>query len=191
LEHLRPIATALDGIPALAVTGPDSVRLRTAVLSSSARRISRNLMQGHPEPGTDLQGLTVCSPRPRVSRWRFALVAQGELRPFRVFNYGQAHDGVAIITGTEPMSVTLERKKGSIAQYATGAKDTGSPEVRWLLLSERIANLTEHFKTHVKDNHSRRGLIKMVSAAPPASRLRQSDGREALRSADSAPGFAR
>ena len=61
------------------------------------------------------------------------------------------------------MSVTLERKKEVIAQYATGAKDTGSPEVQVAVLSERIANLTEHFKTHVKDNHSRRGLIKMVS----------------------------
>ncbi len=61
------------------------------------------------------------------------------------------------------MSVTLERKKEVIAQYATGANDTGSPEVQVAVLSERIANLTEHFKTHVKDNHSRRGLIKMVS----------------------------
>jgi small subunit ribosomal protein S15 len=48
-------------------------------------------------------------------------------------------------------------------EYATGAGDTGSPEVQVAVLSERINNLTEHFKTHVKDNHSRRGLIKMVS----------------------------
>src|SRR5882724_8231513 len=75
----------------------------------------------------------------------------------------QAHDGVAIMTGTEPMSVTLERKKEVIAQYATGANDTGSPEVQVAVLSERINNLTEHFKSHVKDNHSRRGLIKLVS----------------------------
>ena len=61
------------------------------------------------------------------------------------------------------MSVTLERKKEVIAQYATGANDTGSPEVQVAVLSERIANLTEHFKTHVKDNHSRRGLLKLVS----------------------------
>ena len=61
------------------------------------------------------------------------------------------------------MSVTVERKKEVIAQYATGANDTGSPDVQVAVLSERIANLTEHFKTHVKDNHSRRGLIKMVS----------------------------
>jgi small subunit ribosomal protein S15 len=61
------------------------------------------------------------------------------------------------------MSVTAERKKDVMTQYATGERDTGSPEVQVAVLSERIANLTEHFKTHAKDNHSRRGLIKMVS----------------------------
>ena len=61
------------------------------------------------------------------------------------------------------MSVTLERKKEVISQYARKEGDTGSPEVQVAVLSERIANLTEHFKTHVNDNHSRRGLIKLVS----------------------------
>ena len=61
------------------------------------------------------------------------------------------------------MSVTAERKKEVITQYARGEGDTGSPDVQVAVLSERIANLTEHFKTHAKDNHSRRGLIKMVS----------------------------
>lgn len=61
------------------------------------------------------------------------------------------------------MSVTVERKKEVITQFATKAGDTGSPDVQVAVLSERIANLTEHFKTHVNDNHSRRGLIKMVS----------------------------
>jgi len=59
--------------------------------------------------------------------------------------------------------ITPERKKELIAEYATNKGDTGSPEVQVAILSERIANLTEHFKTHVKDNHSRRGMIKMVS----------------------------
>jgi small subunit ribosomal protein S15 len=59
--------------------------------------------------------------------------------------------------------ITPERKKELIAQYATKEGDTGSPEVQVAILSERIANLTEHFKTHAKDNHSRRGMIKMVS----------------------------
>ncbi len=61
------------------------------------------------------------------------------------------------------MSITTERKKEVISEYATKDGDTGSPEVQVAVLSERIANLTEHFKTHVKDNHSRRGLIKLVS----------------------------
>ena len=59
--------------------------------------------------------------------------------------------------------ITAERKKEVVAKYATKEGDTGSPEVQVAVLSERINNLTEHFKTHAKDNHSRRGLIKMVS----------------------------
>jgi small subunit ribosomal protein S15 len=59
--------------------------------------------------------------------------------------------------------ITPERKKELIAEYATKKDDTGSPEVQVAVLSERITNLTEHFKMHVKDNHSRRGMIKMVS----------------------------
>jgi small subunit ribosomal protein S15 len=61
------------------------------------------------------------------------------------------------------MSITPERKAALIKEYATKQDDTGSPEVQVAILSERIANLTEHFKTHGKDNHSRRGLLKMVS----------------------------
>ena len=62
------------------------------------------------------------------------------------------------------MSVTGSRKAEVIKTYATKAGDTGSPEVQVAILSERINNLTEHFKTHVKDNHSRRGLLKLVGA---------------------------
>lgn len=58
--------------------------------------------------------------------------------------------------------ITAERKKEVVAQYATKEGDTGSPEVQVAVLSERINNLTDHFKMHSKDNHSRRGLIKMV-----------------------------
>jgi small subunit ribosomal protein S15 len=61
------------------------------------------------------------------------------------------------------MSITADRKQALIAEYGTAPGDTGSPEVQVAILSERIANLTEHFKTHVKDNHSRRGLLKLVS----------------------------
>ena len=59
--------------------------------------------------------------------------------------------------------ITPERKKEVVAANATSTNDTGSPEVQIAILSERITNLTDHFKTHAKDNHSRRGMIKMVS----------------------------
>ncbi|MEJ2818374.1 MULTISPECIES: 30S ribosomal protein S15 [unclassified Caulobacter] len=61
------------------------------------------------------------------------------------------------------MSITAERKSALIVEHARTAGDTGSAEVQVAILSERIANLTEHFKTHKKDNHSRRGLLKLVS----------------------------
>ena len=61
------------------------------------------------------------------------------------------------------MSITTARKAEVIKTYAVKSGDTGSPEVQVALLSERINNLTEHFKSHVKDNHSRRGLLKLVS----------------------------
>jgi small subunit ribosomal protein S15 len=61
------------------------------------------------------------------------------------------------------MSITAERKSEVIKTYGKKTGDTGSPEVQVAILSERISNLTEHFKTHVKDNHSRRGLLKLVS----------------------------
>jgi small subunit ribosomal protein S15 len=61
------------------------------------------------------------------------------------------------------MSITADRKAEVIKTYAKKSGDTGSPEVQVAILSERINNLTDHFKTHVKDNHSRRGLLKLVS----------------------------
>jgi small subunit ribosomal protein S15 len=61
------------------------------------------------------------------------------------------------------MSITAERKSALIREHARGKDDTGSPEVQVAILSERISTLTEHFKTHKKDNHSRQGLLKMVS----------------------------
>jgi small subunit ribosomal protein S15 len=61
------------------------------------------------------------------------------------------------------MSLTTERKAEVIKANATKSNDTGSPEVQVAILSERINTLTDHFKQHTKDNHSRRGLLKMVS----------------------------
>ena len=61
------------------------------------------------------------------------------------------------------MSVTAERKQKLIKDNARQKGDTGSPEVQVAILTERISNLTEHFKTHAKDNHSRRGLLMLVN----------------------------
>ena len=61
------------------------------------------------------------------------------------------------------MTITTERKAALIKEYGRVEGDTGSPEVQVAILTERIINLTEHFKTHAKDNHSRRGLLMMVA----------------------------
>jgi small subunit ribosomal protein S15 len=61
------------------------------------------------------------------------------------------------------MTITAERKTALVAEYATKKGDTGSPEVQVAVLTERINNLTDHFKSHKKDVHSRRGLLMMVS----------------------------
>jgi len=66
-------------------------------------------------------------------------------------------------TKENPMSITVEVKAALIKDYATKEGDTGSPEVQVAILSSRIATLTEHFKGHKKDNHSRRGLLMMVA----------------------------
>jgi len=61
------------------------------------------------------------------------------------------------------MSITAERKQKLFKEHGRGKDDTGSPEVQVAILTERISNLTEHFKTHAKDNHSRRGLLMLVN----------------------------
>ena len=61
------------------------------------------------------------------------------------------------------MSITTERKAALIKEHGRAEQDTGSPEVQVAILTDRIQTLTEHFKTHAKDNHSRRGLLMMVN----------------------------
>ena len=61
------------------------------------------------------------------------------------------------------MSITAERKAELIKEHGRGKDDTGSPEVQVAILTQRIQNLTQHFKTHAKDNHSRRGLLMLVN----------------------------
>jgi small subunit ribosomal protein S15 len=75
------------------------------------------------------------------------------------------------------MTITAERKAEVIKEHARAEGDSGSPEVQVAILTERIANLTEHFKTHAKDNHSRRGLLMMVNKRRSLlDYLRKSDG---------------
>ena len=75
------------------------------------------------------------------------------------------------------MTITAERKEEVIKEYAREANDTGSPEVQVAILTERINNLTEHFKSHHKDNHSRRGLLMMVNKRRSLlDYLRKTDG---------------
>ena len=79
------------------------------------------------------------------------------------------------------MSITAERKQELLTEYATAKGDTGSPEVQVAILSERIKNLTEHFKDHKKDNHSRRGLLMMVNKRRSLlDYLRKTDGQRYL-----------
>ncbi len=85
------------------------------------------------------------------------------------------------------MSITTDRKQELIKEYATKDGDTGSPEVQVAILSERIANLTEHFKSHAKDNHSRRGLLKLVSQRRSLLDYLKSRDSESLPGADLAP----
>ena len=82
------------------------------------------------------------------------------------------------------MSITAERKAELIKEHGRGTDDTGSPEVQVAILTSRINTLTEHFKTHAKDNHSRRGLLDDGQQAPLAARLSPPRGREALHRPD-------
>ena len=79
------------------------------------------------------------------------------------------------------MALDAEIKKAIIDEYGTHPGDTGSPEVQVAILTERIRNLTEHFKGHAKDNHSRRGLLMMVNKRRSLlDYLRKSDGQRYL-----------
>jgi small subunit ribosomal protein S15 len=73
------------------------------------------------------------------------------------------HPGLRHGQQENPMSITVEEKTRLIKEFATKEGDTGSPEVQVAILTSRISTLTEHFKSHKKDNHSRRGLLMMVA----------------------------
>jgi tRNA pseudouridine55 synthase len=147
-DALMPVETALDDIPALAVSRADAARLQ---------RGQAVLLRGRDAP--NFRGTIYVT----VSGQLLALAEldSGEIVPKRVFNLAGLMGRAARKKGL-PMSVTTGRKAEVIKTYAKKPGDTGSPEVQVAILSERINNLTEHFKSHVKDNHSRRGLLKMV-----------------------------
>ena len=149
-DALLPVETALDDIPALAVTRADAARLH---------RGQAVLLRGRDAPTSS--GTVYVTVAGRLLA--LAEIGNGELIPKRVFNL----TGLTASSGRNErvltMSITAQRKAEVIKANATKAGDTGSPEVQVAILSERISSLTEHFKTHVKDNHSRRGLLKLVS----------------------------
>ena len=88
------------------------------------------------------------------------------------------------------MSITVEEKARLMKEYATKDGDTGSPEVQVAILTSRIATLTEHFKTHKKDNHSRRGLLKMVAQRRKLLDYTKARTRRATRTSSSASASA-
>ena len=148
-DALLPVETALDDIPALAVTRADAARLH---------RGQAVLLRGRDAPNSS--GTVYVTVGGRLLA--LAELGNGELIPKRVFNLN------GLIASPLRLKVFDDvdyrnRKAEVIKTNATKADDTGSPEVQVAILSERINNLTEHFKSHVKDNHSRRGLLKLVS----------------------------
>ena len=147
-DALLPVATALDDIPALAVSRADAARLQ---------RGQAVLLRGRDAPV--LSGIVYVMVAGRLVA--LAEFDRGEIVPKRVFNLS----GLLAEPGRERFDDVdcSGRKAEVINSIAVKAGDTGSPEVQVAILSERINNLTEHFKTHVKDNHSRRGLLKLVS----------------------------
>jgi small subunit ribosomal protein S15 len=80
-------------------------------------------------------------------------------RPLEPWNLGTLRSGACV---EDTVALTKDKKETLIGSYRTHEKDTGSPEVQVAILSERITYLTEHFKSHAKDHHSRRGLLKLV-----------------------------
>jgi tRNA pseudouridine55 synthase len=148
LEVLLPVETALDDIPDLAVTTEDAFRLtqgRSIVLLP--RQVETLKAR--------LSASRVVSARHGARIVALCEMRAGRLNPTRVFNINCAE--------RTPMSITALRKTELIHSHARSEGDTGSAEVQVAILSERIANLTEHFKTHKKDHHSRRGLLNLVS----------------------------
>ena len=148
-DALMPVETALDDIPALAVSRADAARLQ---------RGQAVLLRGRDAP--NFRGPVYVTVAGQLVA--LAEVDHGEIVPKRVFNLAGLMGSAGARKDDRCRLPPAARPKSS-RQCDKKPGDTGSPEVQVAILSERINNLTEHFKTHVKDNHSRRGLLKMVS----------------------------
>ncbi len=101
--------------------------------------------------------------RQRANWWRWPKWTAARSSPSACSTWPGLLEAAGSRKVTSRCRLLAGRKAEVIKSYATKSGDTGSPEVQVAILSERINNLTEHFKTHVKDNHSRRGLLKLVS----------------------------
>ena len=159
-DALLPVETALDDIPALAVTRADAARLH---------RGQAVLLRGRDAPNSS--GTVYVTVAGRLLA--LAEIGNGELIPKRVFNLTglTASPGRAM---REFDDVDYRRtQSGSHQDECQQGRRHRLPEVQVAVLSERITNLTGHFKSHVKDHHSRRGLLKARADAPFSSRLHQ------------------
>src|SRR5690348_11076200 len=103
------------------------------------------------------------SPHRRGFAWRSWRKLRSRWSKPRPTASGSSGGSTFKMTGVLTMSITAERKQALIKDHGRGKGDTGSPEVQVAILTERINNLTQHFKTHAKDNHSRRGLLMLVN----------------------------
>ena len=150
-DALLPVETALDDIPALAVSRADAARLQQRpsrfVARTGCSHLSRHGL---------CHGL-------RASWWPWPKSTAARSSPSACSTWPGWWEAAGRRKVTSRCRLLPSRKAEVIKTNATKSGDTGSPEVQVAILSERITNLTEHFKTHVKDNHSRRGLLKLVS----------------------------
>src|ERR1700720_1247657 len=158
-SRLRRWTKEKFGRGAFSICAEHEVHVRACEPASRAQKSGPTVPQRH-----NFAGFPVGFAILRGSRGRWPAFPDHGDRAGRHPGTGHQRNQHNPLTGTgPPMSITAGRKAEVIKTYATKTGDTGSPEVQVAILSERINSLTEHFKTHVKDNHSRRGLLKLVS----------------------------
>ncbi len=173
-DFLLPVETALDDIPALAVSPADAARLQ---------RGQAVLMRGRDAP--ILRG-TVYVTTSRPARWPWPKSNTVKSSPSACSTWPASWAAPVLEESIRRCRLPPNARLKSSRTTRTKSGDTGSPEVQVAILSERITNLTEHFKTHAKDNHSRRGLLKMVSQRRHIARLSEANDERRYKDADRA-----